>query len=71
MTTKLYDLRGQKSIRVVLGVLAEDFERSLVVAKKNVTQRAGLVVVSEYTREREPAPPYNEFWAAVRGRIEK
>jgi hypothetical protein len=60
-----------QSVRVVLGVLAEDFERSLVVAKTNVTQIAGLVVVMEYTREREPAPPYQEFWTAVRGHIDR
>jgi hypothetical protein len=60
-----------QSIRVVLGLLAEDFQSSLAVAKINVTQRAGLVVVKEYSREGEPASPYDEFWAAVRGRIDK
>jgi hypothetical protein len=34
-----------ESIRAVLGVLAENFEKALIVAKMNLTQRAGRVVV--------------------------
>jgi hypothetical protein len=39
-----------QSIRVVLGVLEEDFEKSLAIAKTNVRKTAGLIVTTEAGR---------------------
>jgi hypothetical protein len=60
-----------QSVRVVLGVLDEDFEKALAIAKTNVRETAGLIVTTQYKRERETAPPYQEFWTAVRGQIDR
>jgi hypothetical protein len=60
-----------QAVRVFVGLLADNREKAMMIARKNVTESAGAVVANQYKGEEGKDRFFTAFWKGVWGRVQE